>query len=86
MEQGYDFGLILLRLRKEKGWTQEHLANLIHKDCTVISKYEKNNKIQLLILSENCRLYLMFQLMNWQVTASRGIYLCLAYMKIRSFY
>lgn len=38
---GYDFGLVLQKLRKEKGWTQEHLANLIHKESSIISRYEK---------------------------------------------
>ena len=32
MNDAFDFGLILKRLRKEKGWTQEELANKINKE------------------------------------------------------
>ena len=42
MNDAFDFGLILKRLRKEKGWTQEELANKINKESSIISRYEKN--------------------------------------------
>lgn len=42
MEEGYDFGLILQKLRKERGWTQEYLAGKINKESSIISRYEKN--------------------------------------------
>lgn len=45
MDEAYDFGLILQRLRKERGLTQEQLANKINKESSVISKYEKNGQI-----------------------------------------
>lgn len=38
----YDFGLMLQKLRKEKGLTQEQLAQKIHKESSIISRYEKN--------------------------------------------
>ena len=53
MNDAFDFGLILKGLRKEKGWTQEELANKMHvsksaiankinKESSIISRYEKN--------------------------------------------
>lgn len=41
MDEVYDFGVILQKLRKEKGVTQEQLARLIHKESSIISRYEK---------------------------------------------
>lgn len=41
MEEIYDFGMILQKLRKERGFTQEQLARLIHKESSIISRYEK---------------------------------------------
>ena len=41
MEEVYDFGMILQKLRKERGLTQEQLARLIHKESSIISRYEK---------------------------------------------
>lgn len=41
MDEVYDFGVILQKLRKEKGFTQEQLARLIHKESSIISRYEK---------------------------------------------
>lgn len=49
MNDAFDFGLILKRLRKEKGWTQEELANKINKESSIISRYEKICKVLLLI-------------------------------------
>ena len=42
MNNGYDFGMILQKLRKERGMTQEQLAVKINKESSIISKYEKN--------------------------------------------
>ena len=42
MEDAYDFGMILQKLRKEKGLTQEQLARKICKESSIISRYEKN--------------------------------------------
>lgn len=42
MQEAYDFGLILQRLRKQRGWTQEQLAEKIQKESSIISRYEKN--------------------------------------------
>ena len=42
MNDAFDFGLILKKLRKEKGWTQEELAKKINKESSIISRYEKN--------------------------------------------
>ena len=42
MDDVYDFGLILQKLRKERGMTQEQLAAKIHKESSIISRYEKN--------------------------------------------
>ncbi len=44
MNDAFDFGLILKGLRKEKGWTQEELANKINKESSIISRYEKNQQ------------------------------------------
>jgi len=41
MEEIYDFGMILQKLRKERGLTQEQLARMIHKESSIISRYEK---------------------------------------------
>ncbi|MDE5737090.1 MAG: helix-turn-helix domain-containing protein [Oscillospiraceae bacterium] len=38
----YDFGLLLKQLRKNKGLTQQQLAEKINRNKTVISKYENN--------------------------------------------
>ena len=37
-----DFGIILQRLRTERGLKQEQLAELIHKEKSIISRYENN--------------------------------------------
>lgn len=42
MEEVYDFGLILQKLRKEKRLTQDQLARRIGKDSSIISRYESN--------------------------------------------
>ncbi len=42
MEETYDFGMILQKLRKERGWTQKQLAKMINKESSIISRYEKN--------------------------------------------
>ena len=42
MDKIYDFGMILQKLRKEHGMTQEQLAAKIHKESSIISRYEKN--------------------------------------------
>lgn len=42
MDEVYDFGVILKKLRKEKGLTQKQLARLIHKESSLISRYEKD--------------------------------------------
>ncbi|MDD6341255.1 MAG: helix-turn-helix transcriptional regulator [Eubacteriales bacterium] len=41
MDEIYDFGKILQKLRKEKGLTQEQLARRINKESSIISRYEK---------------------------------------------
>lgn len=41
MDEIYDFGIILQRLRKEKGMTQKQLADRIYKESSIISRYEK---------------------------------------------
>ena len=41
MEEVFDFGVILRKLRIEKGWTQEKLAHKIQKESSIISRYEK---------------------------------------------
>lgn len=41
MDEIYDFGIILQSLRKEKGMTQKQLADRIHKESSIISRYEK---------------------------------------------
>lgn len=43
MKQPYDFGLLLRRLRKEKGMTQQQLADRLNVSVTTVSKYESNN-------------------------------------------
>lgn len=42
MNDAYDFGMILQKLRKGKGLTQEQLARKINKESSIISRYEKN--------------------------------------------
>ncbi len=42
MNDIFDFGQILQKLRKERGLTQEQLASLINKESSIISRYEKN--------------------------------------------
>ena len=37
-----DFGMILQKLRVERGLKQEQLAELIHKEKSIISRYENN--------------------------------------------
>ena len=39
---GDDFGMILQQLRTERGLKQEQLAELIHKEKSIISRYENN--------------------------------------------
>ena len=41
-EDTYDFGMILKKLRKERGLSQVQLANRIHKEKSIISRYENN--------------------------------------------
>ncbi len=41
-EDTYDFGMILKKLRKERGMSQVQLANRIHKEKSIISRYENN--------------------------------------------
>ena len=41
MDEIYDFGKILQKMRKEKGLTQEQLARRINKESSIISRYEK---------------------------------------------
>ena len=41
-EDTYDFGIILKRLRKERSMSQAQLAELIHKESSIISRYENN--------------------------------------------
>jgi transcriptional regulator with XRE-family HTH domain len=41
----YDFGELLKQLRKEKGYSQEQLAQKINKSKSLISKYENNQKL-----------------------------------------
>ncbi|MCR4686024.1 MAG: helix-turn-helix domain-containing protein [Lachnospiraceae bacterium] len=45
MNNTYDFGLILQNLRKSRGMTQAQLACLIHKESSIISRYEKNLQV-----------------------------------------
>ena len=42
MSEAYDFGLILQKLRKERGMSQAQLAKRIHKESSIISRYENN--------------------------------------------
>ena len=42
MNETYDFGLILQNLRKERHMSQSQLASLIHKESSIISRYENN--------------------------------------------
>lgn len=44
MDDAYssDFGMILQELRKKQGLKQEQLADMIHKEKSIISRYEKN--------------------------------------------
>jgi len=44
MDDVYDFGLLIQKLRKERGMTQEQLASKINKESSIISKYEKNQQ------------------------------------------
>lgn len=44
MDDIYDFGLLIQKLRKERGMTQEQLASKINKESSIISKYEKNQQ------------------------------------------
>ncbi len=41
----YDFGELLKQLRKEKGYSQEQLAQKINKSKSLVSKYENNQKL-----------------------------------------
>lgn len=45
MNNTYDFGIILQNLRKNRGMTQAQLAKLIHKESSIISRYEKNLQV-----------------------------------------
>ena len=42
METAFDFGMILQKLRTEKGITQKQLADMINKESSIISRYERN--------------------------------------------
>ena len=62
MEEVYDFGMILQKLRKDKGYTQEQLARLIHKESSIISRYEKGLQNPTFeTVREFALLFLMFQ-------------------------
>ncbi len=41
----HDFGAYLRKLRKERNWSQQQLANLLHVTDATISKYEANTAI-----------------------------------------
>lgn len=41
----HDFGAYLRKLRKERKWSQQQLANLLHVTDATISKYEANTAI-----------------------------------------
>lgn len=42
METPFDFGAVLKDLRKQKGYTQKRLAEILNVSETTISKYESN--------------------------------------------
>lgn len=42
MQNGYDFGLILRKLRTEAGMSQQELGEKINRDKGIISRYENN--------------------------------------------
>lgn len=41
----FDFGLLLKELRVKKGYSQEQVADKIHRSRTSISQYESNEKL-----------------------------------------
>ena len=45
MKSLHDFGAYLRKLRKERKWSQQQLANLLHVTDATISKYEANTAI-----------------------------------------
>ena len=61
MDTAYDFGMILQKLRMEKGITQKQLADMINKESSIISKYEKTFKVRHSIPSGHSPLFSMFQ-------------------------
>ena len=38
----YDFGMLIKQLRKEKGWSQQQLANKLQVTKAAVSTYERN--------------------------------------------
>lgn len=45
MNTPYDFGAVLRDLRKQKGYTQKRLAEVLNVSETTISKYESNTAV-----------------------------------------
>lgn len=45
MSTPYDFGAVLRDLRKQKGYTQKRLAEVLNVSETTISKYESNTAV-----------------------------------------
>lgn len=45
MEKPFDFGAVLKNLRKQKGYTQKRLAEVLNVSETTISKYESNTAV-----------------------------------------
>ena len=45
MENPFDFGTTLRNLRKQKGYTQKRLAEVLNLSETTISKYESNTAV-----------------------------------------
>ena len=45
MEKPFDFGAVLKDLRKQKGYTQKRLAEVLNVSETTISKYESNTAV-----------------------------------------
>lgn len=45
MEKPFDFGVVLKDLRKQKGYTQKRLAEVLNVSETTISKYESNTAV-----------------------------------------
>lgn len=45
MEEPFDFGAVLKNLRKQRGYTQKRLAEVLNLSETTISKYESNTAV-----------------------------------------